>query len=252
MENMDLPNDSLVDLNDESDSDSDHEEEPTPATKKRRGEPTNRLQTLFKRALKKYNWVKDDQYNFLGTGNVHCCVCPTEISICRLIFDENGSIQIQSYQNSSGNLSVHAHAHAKTKHHHDMVKLKGKVKIGKIDSHFSTVKRGSEDDFSVAMGKVISLTQASIVAEGVNPNLIEKLFDERTTASGQINQLTSEKSYSFWQSQSCSKQHENDRRGEEIREKLKLLLAKEPLALITDAASLKRDSAIAVMASCAK
>jgi hypothetical protein len=185
MENMDLPNDSLVDLNDESDSDSDHEEELTPATKKRRGEPTNRLQTLFKRALKKYNWIKDDQYNFLGTGNVHCCVCPTEISICRLIFDENGSIQ--SYQNSSGNLS--AHAHAKTKHHHDMVKLKGKVNIGKIDSHFSTVKRGSEDDFSVAMGKVISLTQASIVAEGVNPNLIEKLFDEQLLLGKSINLL---------------------------------------------------------------
>jgi hypothetical protein len=100
-----------------------------------------------------------------------------------LIFDENGSIQ--SYQNSSGNLS----AHAKTKHHHDMVKLKGKVNIGKIDSHFSTVKRGSEDDFSVAMGKVISLTQASIVAEGVNPNLIEKLFDEQLLLGKSINLL---------------------------------------------------------------
>lgn len=214
--------------------------------KRKQSDPEVLAKKQFQTYRSTNSWIKDDEKAFLATGNLYCLLCKKDFSVATFTFDENGDISL--FKNSFGNVGTHC----KTKVHYDhMTASKKKSIAGRITSHFPLIGNEQDtDDFAGEVKTLRTLVNSYLISLGLNPHLIGQIFADSQTLSEAMGILRRNGDSNFGTE---SKVNADVQSGLAI---VKAYIARElrdePLSLVSDSASLKHDSAIAVLASCSK
>jgi hypothetical protein len=231
---------SVIDLVDEE------EEEATegPPEKKQKKSFENTIKKCYETFIKSNSWLSPDYKLFSTKGTLVCMACNSALKVVQLGFDGNGDVC--RYKNDGHNLAKHT----ETIHHkNNIIKFLNKNKMARITSHFPALKdTASFDHYKESTTTLQVMTTSSLIALGMNPHQLQMTFNGSDISDAiahlQRHNISFSTEYKIkksiddaisWMDNSITK-----------------MLKDEPLAIITDSASLKNDSATAILASCAK
>jgi hypothetical protein len=196
----------------------------------------------------KYPWVKNDSAKFLQSGNVDCSICSpmmgTDLNVLTFNNHEDTGEKLKSGY-SSGNLTKHQ----MTAFHQKKAAAKNASSHGLLKHLVVIPEASTMKDVNREIKILREYVDAAILALGVNPHQSNQLFANGGIVKRGMDMLTElgqQFGTEYMMREDCNEA--NKRVIEYIKEKLK----GEDLAIITDSASLKSSSAIAVLASSTK
>jgi hypothetical protein len=231
-------------MSDDSASEIDVANEGDSKRKKQKLSPEQVMNKSYQKSIMGNSWIKHDLNRFLSKCEVYCMLCSTYIKIGSAKYDKNGDIIC--YENNSGAIGKHCKTEMHTK---KFRQYENKNRCGSITSYVKILKpdvdRKAYDD---EVNMVNSLTSCGLVAEGLNSNLIERIFNQSLLFDSIKFLNANNKSFCTDYAIKTNLVTGCDYLDNEIKK----MLHNEPMAIITDSASLKSDSAVAVLASCAK
>lgn len=176
-----------------------------------------------------------------------CNLCKSSFSYYKFTFADG---DIVKYANNSGNLRKHVDSDT-----HQERFLSAKYELakagGKITSYMPVLSTVNESSTSYLeeIHELRVLTHASLLSYGMNPTMIENVFKPYTDIGSAV-RLLQQSSVQFG-TESRMKSDITEATSL-IDKEIKKRLQNEYLSICVDSASLKHDSAIAVMVSCAK